>query len=81
MELAIIDEKGVAAGRNVGVSDTTFGADYNEALIHQVVVAYMAAARSGTKAQKTRSEVRGGGRNHPQPNLAQWWCDVCGKAA
>ncbi|MFT5448310.1 MAG: large subunit ribosomal protein L4 [Gammaproteobacteria bacterium] len=62
MELAIIDEKGVAAGRNVGVSDTTFGADYNEALIHQVVVAYMAASRSGTKAQKTRSEVRGGGR-------------------
>jgi large subunit ribosomal protein L4 len=62
MELAIIDDKGAAAGRNVGVSDSTFGADYNEALIHQVVVAYMAGARAGTKAQKTRSEVRGGGR-------------------
>jgi len=62
MELAIIDDKGAAAGRNVGVSDSTFGVDYNEALIHQVVVAYMAGARSGTKAQKTRSEVRGGGR-------------------
>lgn len=62
MELAIIDDKGAAAGRNVGVADSTFGVDYNEALIHQVVVAYMAAARSGTKAQKTRSEVRGGGR-------------------
>ena len=45
MELAIIDDKGAAAGRNVGVSDSTFGADYNEALIHQVVVAYMAGAR------------------------------------
>jgi large subunit ribosomal protein L4 len=62
MELAIIDNKGAAAGRNVGVSDTTFDVDYNEPLIHQVVVAYMAGARAGTKAQKTRSEVRGGGR-------------------
>ena len=62
MELAIIDDKGAAAGRNVAVSDSTFGVDYNEALIHQVVVAYMAGARAGTKAQKTRSEVRGGGR-------------------
>lgn len=62
MELAIIDDKGAAAGRNVGVSESTFGAKYNEALIHQVVVAYMAGARAGTRAQKTRSEVRGGGR-------------------
>ena len=62
MELAIIDDKGAAAGRNVDVSDSTFSVDYNEALIHQVVVAYMAGSRSGTKAQKTRSEVRGGGR-------------------
>ena len=62
MELTIIDDKGAAAGRNGGVSDSTFGVDYNEALIHQVVVAYMAGSRSGTKAQKTRSEVRGGGR-------------------
>ena len=44
------------------VSETVFGRDYNEALIHQVVTAYMAAGRSGTKAQKTRSEVRGGGK-------------------
>jgi large subunit ribosomal protein L4 len=43
------------------VSDTIFGADYKEALIHQVVTAYMAAARAGTKAQKNRSAVRGGG--------------------
>lgn len=52
-----------AAGGNetAQFSDAVFGAAYNEALIHQVVTAYMAAARSGTKAQKTRSEVSGGG--------------------
>ena len=44
------------------VSEIVFGRDYNEALIHQVLTAYMAAGRSGTKAQKTRSEVRGGGK-------------------
>jgi len=44
------------------VSETTFGRDFNEALVHQVVVAYAAGARQGTKAQKTRSEVAGGGR-------------------
>lgn len=43
------------------VSDSVFGAEFNEALVHQVVTAYMAGARSGTKAQKTRSDVRGGG--------------------
>ncbi|MEE3421455.1 MAG: 50S ribosomal protein L4 [Succinimonas sp.] len=44
------------------VSDTTFGRDYNEALVHQVVVAYMSAARQGSKRQKNRSEVSGGGK-------------------
>lgn len=44
------------------VSEQTFGRDYNEALVHQVVVAYMNAARQGSKAQKTRSEVSGGGK-------------------
>jgi large subunit ribosomal protein L4 len=44
------------------LSDAAFGRAYNEALVHQVVTAYMAAARSGTKAQKTRAEVRGGGK-------------------
>ena len=48
-------------GAGVDVSDSVFGADYNEALVHQVVVAYMASARAGTKAQKNRSAVRGGG--------------------
>ena len=39
----------------IQVSDTTFGRDYNEALVHQVVVAYMSAARQGSKRQKNRS--------------------------
>jgi large subunit ribosomal protein L4 len=43
------------------VSDVTFGREFNEALVHQVVVAYMAASRSGTRAQKNRSAVSGGG--------------------
>ena len=46
----------------VEVSDTVFSCDYNEGLVHQAVVAYMNKARSGNSAQKTRSEVRGGGR-------------------
>jgi large subunit ribosomal protein L4 len=51
----------VQGGASVSVSDAVFGADYKEGLIHQVVTAYMNAARSGTKKQKTRSEVAGGG--------------------
>lgn len=43
------------------VSDVTFGVEYNEALVHQAVVAYLAGARQGSRAQKTRSEVSGGG--------------------
>ncbi len=43
------------------ISDVTFGREFNEALVHQVVVAYMATARSGTRAQKNRSAVSGGG--------------------
>ena len=53
--------KGVS-GREVDVSEVTFGRQFNEALVHQVVVAYMAGARQGTRAQKTRAEVSGGGR-------------------
>lgn len=49
------------AGTAVAVSDATFGREYNESLVHQVVTAYMAGARQGSKAQKTRSEVAGGG--------------------
>jgi len=46
----------------VTLNDAVFGCDYNEGLIHQAVVAYMNKARSGNSAQKTRSEVRGGGK-------------------
>ena len=47
---------------SVEVSEAAFGREFNEALVHQVVVAHMAGARQGTRAQKTRAEVRGGGR-------------------
>src|SRR5271166_4260460 len=46
----------------IQLSDAAFDRAYNESLIHQVVTAYMAAGRAGTKAQKTRAEVRGGGK-------------------
>src|SRR5213082_2234671 len=54
------------------VSEAAFGQQFNEALIHQVVTAYRAAGRSGTKAQKSRAEVRGGGRKpHSQKGTGQ----------
>ncbi|MCH9694466.1 MAG: 50S ribosomal protein L4 [Gammaproteobacteria bacterium] len=46
---------------SVDVAEAAFGAEFNEALVHQVVTAYLAGARAGTKAQKNRSAVRGGG--------------------
>lgn len=49
------------AGGQVEVSEAAFGKEFNEALVHQVVTAYMAQARSGTKAQKNRAAVSGGG--------------------
>ena len=52
----------VGGSGELQVSEATFGGRYNEALVHQVVNAYRAAGRSGTKAQKTRAEVRGGGK-------------------
>ncbi len=54
MELAII-----GSGKTVSVSDAVFGREFSQDLVHQVVVAYRNAGRSGTKAQLTRSEVRG----------------------
>ena len=57
MELKVINEKGEAQS-SVAASETLFGRDYNEALVHQVVVAYHANGRQGTRQQKTRSEVR-----------------------
>jgi large subunit ribosomal protein L4 len=57
MELKLINEKG-QAGETVSVSDGLFGREYNEALVHQLIVAYQANARAGNRAQLTRSEVR-----------------------
>ncbi len=50
------------AGGSVEVSEAAFGREFNEPLVHQVVTAYLAGARQGTRAQKSRSEARGGGR-------------------
>lgn len=60
MELQIKNASGAAAGQ-LTVADETFARPFNEALVHQVVVAYLAGARAGTRAQKNRAQVRGGG--------------------
>lgn len=52
----------VAGGKDIKVSDATFGRAFSEALVHQVVNAYLAGGRAGTKAQKNRSAVSGGGK-------------------
>lgn len=57
MELQLLNSK----KKKIEVLDTVFNCEFNEALIHQVVTAYLAAGRAGTHAQKTRSQVRGGG--------------------
>jgi large subunit ribosomal protein L4 len=52
----------VEGGKNIKVSDATFGREFSEALVHQVVTAYLAGGRAGTKSQKNRSAVSGGGK-------------------
>lgn len=59
MDISIRSDAGT---RSLAVPDATFARPYNETLVHQVVVAYQAAARQGSKAQKTRAEVSGGGK-------------------
>jgi large subunit ribosomal protein L4 len=54
--------KNAKPASEIQLSDAAFGREYNEALVHQVVTAYMAGGRAGTKAQKSRAEVRGGGK-------------------
>ena len=85
MQVTTIDTKA-----DVNLDPIVFDYMYNEGLIHQAVVCYMNGGRSGNSAQKTRSEVRGGGRkpwetkgnwscqsrNYPKPNLALRWCHV-----
>lgn len=64
--------KSVNGDSTLQVSEATFGGKFNEALVHQVITAYRNAGRSGTKAQKSRAEVRGGGRKpHAQKGTGQ----------
>jgi len=63
MELKIINDKGKATS-SVDASDELFARDYNEPLVHQIVTAYMANARKGTRAQKARGDVK---RSHRKP--------------
>lgn len=60
MKLKLVDQGAKAS--EVQVSDATFAREFNESLVHQVVVAYMAAGRAGTKRQLSKAEVRGGGK-------------------
>ncbi len=57
-----IDLLSTTKKQNLDISDTAFGRDFNESLVHQAVVSYMAGSRQGTSQQKTRSDVRGGGK-------------------
>ncbi|NIO41199.1 MAG: 50S ribosomal protein L4 [Burkholderiales bacterium] len=63
MELKIINDKGKATS-SVNASDALFGREYNEPLVHQIVSAYMANARKGTRAQKARADIK---RSHRKP--------------
>jgi large subunit ribosomal protein L4 len=63
MDLKLIDDKGESSATVAG-SDTLFGRDYNEALIHQVVTAFQANARQGTRAQKSRGQIN---KSHKKP--------------
>ena len=62
MELALALPGKKAVKEKISISDESFGREYNEPLVHQTVVTYLAGARQGSVKQKTRSEVRGGGR-------------------
>ena len=62
MELALTTATGKTSKKTVDLPEAIFSADFNEDLVHQAVTSYLAGARSGTRAQKTRSEVRGGGK-------------------
>ena len=93
MQVNVVSSTG--DGGSVNLADRTFSAEFNEALVHQVVSAYMARGRSGTKSRRSRAEVRGGGTKpwrqkglgrgagwqYPKPNMAWRRCGVCGQAS
>jgi len=62
MKLSVMNSADGKSKSEIEISEATFGVEFNEPLVHQVVVAYRNNGRSGTRKQKTRSEVRGGGR-------------------
>jgi large subunit ribosomal protein L4 len=62
MELTLTTATGKPSKKTVEVSDANFASDFKESLVHQSVVAYLAGGRAGTRAQKNRSDVRGGGK-------------------
>jgi len=62
MELALVTPGNKAGSEKISLSDEAFGRDYNEPLVHQTVVTFLAGSRQGSVKQKNRSEVRGGGR-------------------
>ena len=68
MDLKLIDDKGQASATVAG-SDTLFARDYNEALIHQLVTAFQANGRMGTRKQKARSEINS---SHAARSKFQW---------
>ena len=62
MELSLVKPGNKAGSEKISLSDEAFGRDYNEPLVHQTVVTFLAGSRQGSVKQKNRSEVRGGGR-------------------
>lgn len=62
MELKLTTATGKASTKAIEVSEAIFAREFNETLVHQAVTGYLAGARSGTRAQKTRSDVSGGGK-------------------
>ena len=64
MELSLVKPGNKAGSEKISLSDEAFGRDYNEPLVHQTVVTFLAGSRQGSVKQKNRSEVRGGGRKH-----------------
>lgn len=63
------------SGSAVELSEVAFGREFNEALVHQVVTAYLAGGRQGTRAQKSRADVSGGGKSH---SVKRYWSCSCG---
>lgn len=61
MELALTTAGGKASSKTVAVADTAFDREFNEGLVHQLVTAYLAGGRAGTRGHKSRSDVSGGG--------------------